>query len=71
MGDLLSFSVRTAQTVMKSALEPMLAPIFDKNSFSYRPGKSAHDAIVITRKQCWEFDWVIEFNIKGLFCLES
>jgi RNA-directed DNA polymerase len=58
---------RVAQTVVKMVLEPLLDPIFDENSFGYRPGKSAHDAIAVTRKRCWEFDWVVEFDIKGLF----
>lgn len=58
---------RVAQTVVKKVLEPMLDPIFDDNSFGYRPGRSAHDAISITRKRCWRYDWVVEFDIKGLF----
>ena len=58
---------RVAQTVVKLVLEPLLDPIFDDNSFGYRPRKSAHDAIAITRKRCWEYDWVVEFDIKGLF----
>lgn len=58
---------RVAQTVAKMVLEPMLEPVFDENSFGYRPGKSAHDAIAVTRKRCWERDWVVEFDIKGLF----
>ncbi len=60
-------SDRVAQTVVKKALEPILEPVFDDNSYGYRPGKSAHDAIAITRKRCWENDWVVEFDIKGLF----
>ncbi len=60
-------SDRIAQTVVKMVLEPMLEPVFDENSFGYRPGKSAHDAIAITKERCWKFDWVVEFYIKGLF----
>jgi RNA-directed DNA polymerase len=60
-------SDRIAQTVAKKALEPILEPIFADDSFGYRPRKSAHDAIAITRKRCWEYDWVVEFDIKGLF----
>lgn len=52
---------------MKLELEPILESIFDENSFGYRPGKSAHDAIAITRTRCWKYDWVVEFDIKGLF----
>lgn len=60
-------SDRIAQTVVKIMLEPILEPVFDENSFGYRPGKSAHQAIAITRERCWKFDWVVEFDIKGLF----
>lgn len=58
---------RIAQSVIKMKIEPTLDGIFDSNSFGYRPNKSAHDAIAITRKRCWEYDWVVEFDIKGLF----
>lgn len=37
------------------------------DSYGYRPGKSAHDAIEITRERCWKYDWVLEYDIKGLF----
>jgi RNA-directed DNA polymerase len=60
-------SDRIAQTVVKVALEPILEPVFDENSFGYRPGRSAHDALAITRKRCWHYDWVVEFDIRGLF----
>jgi RNA-directed DNA polymerase len=49
------------------ALEPLLEPVFDEDSYGYRPGRSAHDAITVTRKRCWEYDWVVEFDIKRLF----
>lgn len=47
---------RIAQTVAKITLEPMLESIFDENSFGYRPRKSAHDAIAVTRTRCWKYD---------------
>jgi RNA-directed DNA polymerase len=58
---------RIAQTVVKMYLEPILEPEFDKDSYGYRPKKSAHDAIAITRTRCWKYDYVVEFDIKGLF----
>ena len=58
---------RIAQTVVKFFLEPILEPVFDENSFGYRPGKSAHDAIAVTRKRNWQYDWIVEFDIRGLF----
>ena len=59
-------SDRIAQTVVKLVLEPLVEPIFHRNSYGYRPGRSAHDAVAIARRRCWEYDWVIEFDVKGL-----
>jgi RNA-directed DNA polymerase len=56
-----------AQTVVKHYLEPILESIFLPNSFGYRPQKSALDAIAVTRERCWRYNWVLEFDIKGLF----
>lgn len=58
---------RIAQMVVKINLEPKVERHFYNDSYGYRPGKSAHDAIDITRKRCWEYDWILEFDIKGLF----
>ncbi len=60
-------SDRIAQTAVKLLLEPLIDPIFDQDSYGYRPNKSAHDAIAITRQRCWKYDYVVEFDIKGLF----
>ncbi len=60
-------SDRVAQTVAKLALEPQLEPQFDPDSYGYRPGKSAHDAVRVTRQRCGQYDWVVEFDIKGAF----
>lgn len=60
-------SDRIAQTVVKMVFEPLVEPIFHENSYGYRPGRSAHHALAIVRRRCWEYDWVIEFDIKGLF----
>ena len=53
--------------VVNMEFEPKLEPHFHLDSYEYRPYKSAHQAIEVTRKRCWEFDWVLEFDIKGLF----
>lgn len=58
---------RVAQTAVKMMFEPMVEPIFLPDSYGYRPGKSALDAVGITRKRCWSYDWVLEFDIKGMF----
>jgi RNA-directed DNA polymerase len=49
------------------ALEPQLEPHFDQDSYGYRPGKSAKEAVAVTRQRCWQYDWVVEFDIKGIF----
>ncbi|MVA27804.1 group II intron reverse transcriptase/maturase [Agrobacterium vitis] len=58
---------RVAQSVVKQMIEPDLDAIFLADSYGYRPEKSALDAIGVTRKRCWKYDWVLEFDIKGLF----
>lgn len=58
---------RVAQMVVKDYLEPIVEPIFLEDSYGYRPGKSAHDALAVTRERCWRYDWVLEFDIRGLF----
>jgi group II intron reverse transcriptase/maturase len=58
---------RVAQTVVKLVIEPILDPIFLADSYGYRPKKSALDAVGATRQRCWKYDWVLEFDIKGLF----
>ena len=58
---------RVAQTVVRNRFEPCVEPHFLPDSYGYRPRKSALDAVAITRQRCWQQDWVLEFDIKGLF----
>lgn len=58
---------RVAQMVVKLTFEPAVEPIFLPDSYGYRPEKSALDAVGTTRERCWKYDWVLEFDIKGLF----
>ena len=58
---------RVAQMVVKMYLEPYLEPHFHENSYAYRPERSPIQAVEITRKRCWQYSWVLEFDIKGLF----
>ena len=62
-----SVSDRVAQTVGKLYFEPMVEPHFHEDSYGYRPHRSALDAVEVTRKRCWKYHWVLEFDIKGLF----
>lgn len=58
---------RIAQMVVKQYLEPGLERIFDPDSYGYRPGMSAHQAVEQARKRCWSHDWVLDLDIKGFF----
>jgi RNA-directed DNA polymerase len=58
---------RIAQMVVKRALEPSVEPYFHEDSYGYRPGKSALQAVGVTRQRCWQYDYLLEFDIKGLF----
>ena len=60
-------SDRIAQMVVKRYLESVLEPVFHDDSFGYRPGRSAHDALAAARQRCWRFDWVLDLDIKGFF----
>lgn len=60
-------SDRIAQMVVKRYLEPALDAHFDPDSYGYRPGKSAHDAIARARERCWRRNWVLELDIKAFF----
>ena len=62
-----TISDRVAQTVAKMVLEPVVEPIFHPDSYGYRPGRSALDAVGVARKRCWVFDWVIDLDIKSFF----
>ena len=58
---------RIAQTAAKLIIEPILDPMFHPDSYGYRPGKSAKQAVAITRERCWKHDWLVEFDIKAAF----
>lgn len=58
---------RIAQMVAKLYFEPNVEQIFYPDSYGYRPNKSAIEAIGVARKRCWRYDWVVDFDIKGLF----
>jgi len=60
-------SDRIAQMVVKNYLEADLDRQFDPDSYGYRPGKSAHEAVEVARKRCWRRDWVLDIDIKAFF----
>ena len=60
-------SDRIAQQVVKSRMEPELEPLFHADSYGYRPGKSALDAVGQARARCWRYDWVLDLDIRSFF----
>lgn len=60
-------SDRVAQMVAKMYLEPSVEPYFHQDSYAYRPNKSALDAVGKARQRCWQYNWVIDLDIKGFF----
>ncbi|NBB86880.1 MAG: group II intron reverse transcriptase/maturase [Bacteroidetes bacterium] len=58
---------RVAQMVVKIYLEPQVEPHFHVDSYGYRPGKSALDAVATARQRCWRSHWAIDLDIKGFF----
>jgi RNA-directed DNA polymerase len=58
---------RIAQMMVKRYLEPKLEKHFHSDSYGYRPRKSAIDAVGVARRRCWEYDWVLDLDIKGFF----
>ena len=58
---------RVAQTVVRMYLEPEVEPVFHPDSYGYRPGRSALDAVAACRQRCWRTDWVIDLDIRAFF----
>src|SRR6476646_4331208 len=58
---------RVAQTAVARLLEEKLEPIFHPDSYGYRPGRSAHDALIHTRRRCWKQNWVLDLDIQAFF----
>lgn len=58
---------RIAQTVVAKHLEERVEPIFHPDSYGYRPGRSALDAVAACRTRCWNSDWVVDLDIQKFF----
>jgi group II intron reverse transcriptase/maturase len=58
---------RVAQTVAYLYLEPETEPVFHPDSYGYRPGRSAHDALATCRQRCWRYDWALDLDLKSFF----
>ncbi len=62
---------RVAQTVVKRYLEPNVEPVFHDDSYGYRPGRSAHDALRVCRDRCWKYFWVIDWDLQSFLVASS
>ncbi len=60
-------SDRVAQTVVAAHVEQRVEPVFHPDSYGYRPGRSALDAVGVCRRRCWSYDWVIDLDIRKFF----
>ena len=58
---------RIAQTVAARVIETEVESIFHPDSYGYRPGRSAIDAVAVCRTRCWMNDWVIDLDIQKFF----
>jgi RNA-directed DNA polymerase len=58
---------RIAQTVVAARLEKAVEPVFHPDSYGYRPGRSALDAVAACRKRCWKRDWIIDLDVEKFF----
>jgi len=58
---------RIAQQVVVGRIGADLFGVFHPDSHGYQLGKSAADAVAATRQRCWQYDWVVEFDIRRAF----
>ena len=58
---------RVAQGAIKLLYEERLESIFHEDSYGYRPNRSCNDALAVTRERCWQYSWILEYDIRGLF----
>jgi RNA-directed DNA polymerase len=58
---------RVAQTVVARHLMRWVEPVFHSDSYGYRPGRSALDAVGKCRERCWKRNWVVELDIQKFF----
>jgi group II intron reverse transcriptase/maturase len=58
---------RIAQMAAVLTMEPYIEPYFHKDSYGYRPNRSAHDAVAAARKRCFDYPWVLDMDITKFF----
>jgi group II intron reverse transcriptase/maturase len=58
---------RIAQQVVRKQLELKLEPLFHAISYGYRPGRSAHDAVKQSQRNCFNYDFALDLDIQSYF----
>jgi RNA-directed DNA polymerase len=58
---------RIAQSAAALVIGERLDRVFHDNSYAYRPGRNAHDALTVARQRCWKYDWVLDMDISKFF----
>ena len=58
---------RIAQEVVRARFEPVMERFFHRDSYGFRPNKSAPDAVKTCRERCWKHDWVLDVDIQKFF----
>lgn len=58
---------RIAQQIVVARIGGDLYGAFHPDSHGYQLDKSAVNAVANTRQRCWEYDWVVEFDIRRAF----
>ena len=60
---------RVIQQALLQKLTPILEPVFSDRSHGYRPGRSAHDAVLAARRHVVEEQrrFVVDIDIEGFF----
>ncbi|QHS58382.1 group II intron reverse transcriptase/maturase [Chitinophaga agri] len=62
-----TISDRIAQQVVKNYLEPIVEGSFHEDSYGYRPGKNAHQALEKATARCGYYSWVVDIDIRAFF----
>lgn len=58
---------RVAQEVVRARFEPVVESFFHRDSYGFRPGRSAPEAVKTCRERCWKYDWVLDVDIQKFF----
>jgi RNA-directed DNA polymerase len=58
---------RVAQAVVAMHLGPITERRFHPDSYGYRPGRSAHEAVEQARQRCWHCAWALDLDIRSFF----